>query len=133
MDTTRVKPLITIWVEGRGQIEQFDYKFSFGDGFEGHNRGGYPMVATGRVVRMGLMAINCEGGDARKTTVCLVVNGVPHCNYKVTKPAGEHSAVTIFTRPFEVRIGSVINFMATRTDTSTVGTVVSALIEIDLE
>ena len=133
VDTTRVKPLITIWVEGRGRIEHFDYKFLFGDGFEGHNRSGYPMVAAGRVLRMGLMAITREGSNAGKTTVCIVVNGLPHRDYKIAKPVREHSAVTIFARPFELGLGSVINFMATQTDTSAVATVVSALIELDLE
>ena len=113
VDMTRVKPPITIWVEGRGRIEQFDYSYSFGDGVEGHNHSSYPMVATGRVLRMGLMAITHEGDNAGKTTVCLVVNGLPHRNYKVTKLVGEHSTVTIFATPFEVGLSSVINFMAT--------------------
>ena len=71
------------------------------------------MVAAGWVLCMGLMAITSEGGNAGKTTVCLAVNGVPHRNYKVTKPVGEHLATTIFARRFEVELGSVINFMAT--------------------
>ena len=91
------------------------------------------MVATGRVLHMSLMAITREGDNAGKTTVCLVVNGLPHRDYKVTKPVGEHSAGTIFATPFEVGLGSVINFMVTRTDTLAVATVVSALFELDLE
>ena len=82
---------------------------------------------------MGLMAITREGANAGKTTVCIVVNDLPHRDYKVAKPVGEHSEVTIFARPFELELGSVINFMATRTDLLVVGTVVSALIELDLE
>ena len=58
VNAAQVKPLIMIWAEGRGRIEQFDYSYSFGDGVEGHNRSGYPMLAAGRVLHMGLMAIS---------------------------------------------------------------------------
>ena len=58
---------------------------------------------------------------------------MPPRDYKVTKVVGKHSATTIFARPFELRLGSVVNFMVTRTDASAIGTVVSVLIEIDLK
>ena len=130
VDMTRVKPIITIWAEGRGRIDQFEYKFSFGDGLEGLRRSGYPMIANGRVLRMGLTAIT-HVGNARKTTVCITVNGEPQRDYKVSKLEGEYSAATIFGRPLEVGIGSVLNFMPTQTDTGAVTTVVSLLVELD--
>ena len=112
-------------------MDQFEYKFSFGDGLEGLRRSGYPMIANGRVLRMGLTAIT-RVGNAEKTTVCIVVNGEPQRDHKVSKPEGEYSAAIIFGRPLEVGLGDVLNFMPTRTDTGAVATVVSLLIELDM-
>ena len=49
----------------------------------------------------------------REKPVCIVVDGRAERAYKVTNAEGERSAATVFGRPLEVGIGSIINFMPT--------------------
>ena len=129
--SNKAKPVITIWAEGSGCINKFNFKLYFGDRLEGLHHSGYPMTSAGRVLRMGLVAVKNNGAYAQKTMVYLVVNGEAQCEYKVTKPEDVNAGATIFADPLEVGINDVINFMPVRTDVRAVTTVVSCLIELD--
>ena len=90
--------MISKWAGHSGPIDQFQYKFSFGDGSEGpdHHYSGYPMMTPGRIVRMGLVAKTSEGLNSGRFTVCVVVDGEAKRDYKVAKPEDKPLAVTRF-------------------------------------
>ena len=90
----------------------------------------YPIITPGRIVRSGLVAKTREGLNSGRFIVCVVVDGKAKRDYKVAKPEGKPSAVTIFRQPLDVRVGSIINFMSTRTDAEAVAVVVSLLFEL---
>jgi len=52
------KPIITIWAVQNGVIKNQKFEWSFGSGAEGrtHRHSGYTMMASGRILRMGLGA-----------------------------------------------------------------------------
>ena len=47
-----IKPIITVWAEGKGPLGYGNYEFSFGNGSSGseHTYGGYCMSASGRTI-----------------------------------------------------------------------------------
>ena len=100
------KLLITVWAEEKGSITNGNYEWSFGNGGDGeaHRRIGYTMMASGRVLRMGLSATTSSGppGESR---IVIVVNGVVNAAYAVIKPGGQYSGTNIFQTPLEVSEG----------------------------
>ena len=127
------KPLITVWAEEKGSITSGNYEWSFGNGGDGsnHRRIGYTMLASGRVLRMGLSATTSSGppGESR---IVIVVNGVVNAAYAVIKPNNQYSGTNTFQTPLEVSEGDRINFRSASTVSNVIGAVVSLLIELDL-
>lgn len=119
------KPLITLWAEEKGQINNDQYEWSWGDGAQ-HQRIGYTMMLSGRVLAMGVVC-NSPSADFR---VNIAVNGVENTSYRIRKQPRQHSHHITFDTPLELNAGDVINF---RTDSRNVraSTVVSLLIELD--
>lgn len=122
--------VITIWAEHSGPLQEGLYKFSFGNGSEGlaNRYSGYPLLADGKVVRMGISATNPKGFAAGKTAVALVVNSVN--GYRVVKSEGQKTAFKIFQKPLEVAAGSAINFVPTIADPDATAVVVALLIQL---
>ena len=127
------KPLITVWAEQSGTISSGHYEWSFGNGSSGaaHANSGYTMMASGRVLRMGL-ACSTTGAPSGSTTVIVVVNGAENTSYGVTKPSGQYSGTSTFTSPLELAQRDRINFKSATNDGNVTGAVVSILIELDL-
>ena len=105
------KPLITVWAEERGSIANGTYEWSFGNGGEGevHRRIGFTMLASGRVLRMGLSATT-SSGPSGEISIVIAVNGVVYVNYIIIKPDNQYSSTTTFQTPLEVSEGDRINF-----------------------
>ena len=124
------KPLIAVWAEENGSIDDGENEWSFGNGASGqsHSRSGYAMPAAGRVLRMGLATSSDVGGPA----VDLVINGARKPGNFVSKPSGSYSTVCVFERPLELRQGDRVNFRSTRSAPRVESAVVNVLIELDL-
>ena len=126
----RRKPLITVWAEKNGPIAENEYEWSFGNGASGGNTdGGYPMLAAGRVLRMGLAATT-SGSAAAAASVNIVVSRVANMSYGVTKPSGQYSSTYTFRTPLELARGDIINFRSASVNTEVTTAVVSLLIEL---
>ena len=90
-DDTMVKrkPLITVWAENKRSMVDNRYEWSFGsDAARGYSNGGYPMLAAGRVLRMGLSTTASHSGVS-DAGVNISVNGKekshmarPNCQVK---------------------------------------------------
>ena len=124
----RRKPLITVWDEKNGPIAENEYEWSFGNG-GGNTDGGYPMLAAGRVLRMGLAATT-SGSAPAAASVNIVVSGVANMSYGVTKPSGQYSSTSTFRTPLELARGDIINFRSASVNTEVTTAVVSLLIEL---
>lgn len=129
VDAQARKPIITVWAEEKGPIRNNAFEWSFGDGAAGVAHSGYTMMAPGRVLRMGLAANS--SGDVAK--VNLVVNGIEHISYGVTKPAGQYSGTSSFETPLEVSTGDRLNFRSAMSNRNILAAVVSLLIELNIE
>ncbi len=126
------KPVITVWAEENGSMTDNEYEWSFGNGGSGGNANrGYPMLAAGRVLRMGLAA-TANAGAPGAASVNVVVNGVENASYGVTKPSGQYSGTSTFGTPLELAQGDRVNFRSASTNTGVTTAVVSLLIELDL-
>ena len=107
-------------------------EWSFGNGGEGlsHARKRYTMLASGRVLRMGIAAFS--DWAVRTVTVSPTVNGVEKRAYLVQNESGSYSAVKIFNTPLELSQGDRLNFRTTRNTPDVKHAVVNVLIEFDL-
>ena len=127
------KPLITVWAEEKGALNNNHYEWSFGNGGDGdiHGATGYTMMTRGRILRMGLSA--SSNGSAQGTaTVNVVVNGTENTAYGVTKQSGHFSGTTTFTTPLEVAQGNRINFRSATATVAITSAIVCLLIELEL-
>lgn len=131
VDSHSRKPVITVWAEEHGAINAGSYEWSFGNGATGFASHGYPMLAAGRVLRMGLSATKGTT-TAGETTVNIVVNGAENTAYGVTKPNLQFSGTIAFGTPLELAQGDIINFRSVTSNTSVQAACVSLLIELDL-
>ena len=126
------KPILTVWAEQKRSMIDNRFVWSFGsDAARGLADGGYPMVASGRVLRMGLSTTDPYNttADAR---VNIAVNGMENTSYGVTKHPGPICGVSTFGTPLELARGDKINFRSASSNPQIVGAVVSLLIELDL-
>ena len=133
-DDTMVKrkPLITVWAENKRSMVDNRYEWSFGsDAARGYSNGGYPMLAAGRVLRMGLSTTASHSGVS-DAGVNISVNGKEKKSYGATKLSGQISGVSIFETPLELAQGDTINFRSATHNPRIVGATVSLLIELDL-
>ena len=126
------KPLITVWAENKRSMVDNRYEWSFGsDAARGYANGGYPMLAAGRVLRMGLSTTAPHNGVS-DAGVNISVNGKEKKSYGATRFPGQISGVSIFETPLELVQGDTINFKSATHNTKIAGATVSLLIELDL-
>jgi len=129
------KPIIAVWAEERGSLRTGRYEWSFGNGAFGnsHAHCGYTMMSSGRILRMGLAAVDArnDGNLLGSVTVNIVVNGNENISYGVTKPSDQFSGTVTFSIPLELAPLDRINFRS-RTTNKTASAVVSLLIELDM-
>ena len=126
------KPLITVWAENKRSMVDKRYEWSFGsDAARGYANGGYPMLAAGRVLRMGLSTTAPHNGVS-DAGVNISVNGMENKSYGATRLAGQISGVSIFETPLELDQGDTINFKSVTHNPKIAGATVSLLIELDL-
>jgi len=127
------KPIITIWAEQNGVIENQKFEWSFGSGTQGrtHLHSGYTMIASGRILRMGLGATVRNTAIPFEATVNVVVNGREKEGYSVTIPRNCHSADRRFSTPLELFLDDRINFRSASGNPNVTIAVVSLLIQLD--
>ena len=129
------KPLITVWAEQKRSMIDNRYEWSFGsDAARGLADGGYAMMATVRVLRMGLSTTaphnsTAAAADAR---VNIAVNGKENASYGTTKPPGQGCGISIFSSPLALQQGDKINFRSASSTPEIAGAQVALLIELDL-
>ena len=124
------KPLITVWAENKRSMVYKRYEWSFGsDAARGCANGGYPMLAAGRVLRMGLSTTAPHNGVSN---VNISVNGMENKSYGATRLAGQISGVSIIENPLELVQGDTINFKSVTHNPKIAGATVSLLFELDL-
>ena len=128
------KPIISIHAEESSAIVVGEYQWSFGNGATGNGFAtcGYVMVASGRLLRMGLSSVTSSGATDNQSIVAIVVNGVVDNTFGVTKPTFEYSGNITFTTPRELSQGDVINFRSLTSDSIAAFSIVCALIELDM-
>jgi len=125
------KPLITVWAEKKSTAKR-KYEWSFGGNASGADKNiGYPMMAAGRVLRMGLTAITRSRILTTGHSVKLLVNGEYKYPYSVITTTAQ-SGIRTFDIPLELAVGDILNFESGLTSTMIVAEVASLLIELDL-
>ena len=123
IDNMKDKLVISIFAESKGALVK-DEVFSFGNG--GREDGaGYVMMRRGQILGMGLASKRQSG----EVTVGISVDEkiLPGCEITLHTTPRKHDN---FAKPFEVDVGSVINFVCIRGNATTENTVASLLIEL---
>ena len=113
-------------------IENQKFERSFGSGAEGrtHRHSGYTMMASGRIVRIGLGATAGNTAIPFEATVNVVVNGREKEGYSVTIPRNRHSAARRLSTP--LFSDDRINFRSASGNPNVTSAVVSLLIQLDM-
>ena len=128
------KPIITVWAEEKGPLNNGHYEFSFGNGSSGpeHAYGGYCMSTPGRIIRGSLTTTENRKIFAGEVKVNITVNGKEQAQESIVKKSGDLCSCTIFNNPIELKRCDVINFISRTTNNKITNAYVSILIEIDL-
>ena len=128
------KPIITVWVEEKGPLDNGHYEFSFGSGSSGseHAYGGYCMNAPGRIIRGSLPATKSRDILSEELKVNIMVNGIKQVNHFIVKKSGDICSCAVFRDPIELNQCDVINFISRTTNSKITNAYVSLLIELDL-
>ena len=128
----RRKPMITVWAEQKRSMLDNRYEWSFGsEAARGLADGGYPMMAAGRVLRMGL-STTAPHNLISAARVNISVNGMENPLYSVIKPPGQACGISIFSTPLALQQGDKINFRSASSTPEIASAVVSLQIELDL-
>ena len=129
-----IKPIITVWAEEKGPMNEGHYEFSFGNGSSGpeHGYGGYCMNTSGRIIRGSLTATKSGIILSERLKVNIVVNGIEQVNQSIVKKSGDICSCTIFRDPIELKQCDVINFISRTANNEITNAYVSILIELDL-
>ena len=128
----RRKPMITVWAEQKLSMLDNRYEWSFGsDAARGLADGGYPMMAAGRVLRMGL-STTAPHNLISAALVNISGNGMENPLYGTIKPPGQACGISIFSTPLALQQGDKINFRSASSTPEIASAVVSLLIELDL-
>ena len=128
------KPIITVWAEEKGPLNNGHYEFSFGNGSSGpeHGYGGYCMTAPGRIIRGSLTATESNNIFAGELIVNIIVNGKEHAQESIVKKSGELCSCTIFRDPIELKQYDIVNFISRTANNKVTNAYISILIELDL-
>ena len=124
------RPLITVYAEEYGSLTKGEYEWSFGNGVSGGNsERGYLMAVSGRLKYMSL-AITTASSRPSEARVEIVINGVLHNLYGVTKPLGRFSSFITFGNPIPLSRGDMLNFRTATTNPEVSSAVIACIIEI---
>ena len=128
------KPIITVWAEEKGPLNNGHYEFSFGNGSSGpeHGYGGYCMTAPGRIIRGSLTATESNNIFAGELIVNIIVNGKEQAQESIVKKSGELCSCTIFRDPIELKQCDIVNFISRTANNKVTNAYISILIELDL-
>ena len=128
------KPVITVWAEEKGPLNNGHYEFSFGNGCSGpeHAYGGYCMTIPGRIIRGSLTATENRKIFAEEINVNITVNGKEHAQESIVRKLGELCSCTIFRDPIELKQCDIVNFISRTANNKITNAYVSILIELDL-
>ena len=128
------KPIITVWAEEKGPLNNGHYEFSFGNGSSGpeHGYGGYCMTAPGRIIRGSLTATESNNIFAGELIVNIIVNGKEHAQESIVKKSGDLCSCTIFQDPIELKQCDIVNFISRTANNKVTNAYISILIELDL-
>ena len=128
------KPIITVWAEEKGPLNNGHYEFSFGNGSSGpeHGYGGYCMTAPGRIIRGSLTATESNNIFAGELIVNIIVNRKEYTQESIVKKSGELCSCTIFRDPIELKQCDIVNFISRTANNKITNAYVSILIELDL-
>jgi hypothetical protein len=122
-------PVITVWASSKNGIVNNKYEWYFGETSRDNVRGGYKMLANGRVLR-GAINIYFSNSDREFNTntpiARLVVNKQEQVNYQI------HNYVKSFIPPLELNLNDVLNIKSVTTISGVVSATISLLIELDL-
>ena len=129
-----IKPIITVWAEEKGPMNEGHYEFSFGNGSSGpeHGYGGYCMNTSGRIIRGSLTATKSGIILSERLKVNIVVNGIEQVNQSIIKKSGDICSCTIFRDPIELKQCDIVNFISRTANNEITNAYVSILIELDL-
>ena len=129
-----IKPIITVWAEEKGPMNEGHYEFSFGNGSSGpeHAYGGYCMSTSGRIIRGSLTATKSGIILSERLKVNIVVNGIEQVNHSIVKKPGDICSCTIFRDPIELKQCDVINFITRTANNEITNAYISILIELDM-
>ena len=128
------KPVITVWAEEKGPLNNGHYEFSFGNGSSGpeHAYGGYCMSTPGRIIRGSLTTTENRKIFAGEVKVSIMVNGKEQAQESIVKKSGDLCSCTIFNNPIEFKQCDIINFISRTANSKITNVYVSILIELDL-
>ena len=128
------KPIITVWAEEKGPLNNGHYEFSFGNGSSGpeHAYGGYCMTTPGRIIRGSLTATENRNIFAGEIIVNITVDGKEQTQESIVKKSGDLCSCTIFKNPIELKQCDIINFISRTANNKITNAYVSILIELDL-
>ena len=128
------KPIITVWAEEKGPLNNGHYEFSFGNGSSSpeHAYGGYCMTAPGRIIRGSLTVTESKNIFAGEIIVNITVNGKEQAQESIVKKSGDLCSCTIFNNPIELKQCDIINFISRTANSKITNAYVSILIELDL-
>jgi len=128
------KPIITIWAEQNGVIENQKFEWSIGSGAEGrtYHYSGYTMMVSGIILRMALDGAAGNSPIPFEATVNVVVNGREKADNSVTIPRNCYCAARRFSSPLELFHGDRINFRSASGNPNVTSALVSLLIQLDI-
>ena len=128
------KPIITVWGEEKGLLNNGHYEFSFGNGCScpEHAYGGYCMTAPGRIIRGSLTVTENKKIFAGEVKVNITVSGKEQVQESIVKKSGDICSCTIFNDPIELKQCDVINFISRTANSKITNAYVAFLIELDL-
>lgn len=126
-------PIITIWAEESGSLNENKYEWSFGNGATSQHAG-YTMMVNGRILAMSLTSVPVRSSDSsiKDIKVALTINGKAATGYQIDLTNGV-SAVKIFQKPLAVKSGSVINFISKSSTKDSAASVVALLVELNIK
>ena len=95
-----IKPIITVWAEEKGPLDNGHYEFSFGNGSSGskHTYVDYCINAPGRIIRGSLTATKSRDILSEELKVNIVVNGIEQVNHSIVKKIRRYLQLRNFPR-----------------------------------
>ena len=124
------KPVITIWAQEIGPLNNGQYEWSFGSGDYTEAQCGYCLPAPGRIIRGSLSSVN-ESGMSAVARVHIFING-SISGPPITNSPKLYSYTRSFTPPIEVAQDDRINFQTFGNTSNATNSIASLLIELDL-